>query len=60
MYFFTCTTTRRCGNLYHNDGDSTHDDNDDSENDHRKIDSDKKIPHQNRGQNLKFSHGKLK
>ena len=36
MDFFICTTTRRCGNRYHSDGDSTHDDDDDSENDHRK------------------------
>ena len=33
---FSCTTTRRFCNRYHNDGDSIYDDDDDSQNDHRK------------------------
>ena len=63
MYFFICTTTRRCGNRYYNDGDFTLDDDDDSENDHRKnsFRIGKRIaPDQNREQELKLFHGNLK
>ena len=53
MVIFIYTTTRRCGNRYHNDSDFIHDDDDDSENDYRKKIG-KKIPDQNRGQKFNF------